>query len=353
MRPAQSTSYHLADQIRGETPYPTPAFISTCSLHSTALTSRRGFKCHGRGAGRVHRRGEGRPTVLPGTHVQPLPLVRILVSHLCLWLACHDTECKTQLPLKWVFTSKRMGCGEPVWKPTGGEGGGRAAAQERGPLRRSRETRGMVTHRADRGPHLSRAASQPPSHWHCLTRIRCNALSEAGSSDLNWVSYWLGSRVHLMFRSSSERFWKIPTSNVHLKTRRSIHLKAGKGAKRKKSTPISWGKKYQQTADLRGRAAAGITALRTRMASHLLCALSALAFPPPLRMVSLKSLVIRPWNWRAHVLVVKGTAGRPHHALQSGSGRTAPRNSGSDGSHWKENRKAKPLGPVAGSKKQE
>ena len=35
--------------------------------------------------------------------------------------------------------------------------------QERGPLRRRRETRGTVTHRADRGPHLSRAASQPPS----------------------------------------------------------------------------------------------------------------------------------------------------------------------------------------------
>lgn len=34
--------------------------------------------------------------------------------------------------------------------------------QDRGPLRR-RETRGTVTHRADRGPHLSRAASQSPS----------------------------------------------------------------------------------------------------------------------------------------------------------------------------------------------
>lgn len=78
-----------------------------------------------------------------------------------------------------------------------------------------------------------------------------------------------------MFRSSSERrFWKIPTSNVHLKTRTSIHLKAGKGVKRKKLTPISWGKKYQQTADLTGRAASGTTALRTLMASYLLCALS-------------------------------------------------------------------------------
>ena len=71
MRPAQSTSYHLADEIRGETPYPTPASISTWSLNSIVLTSRRGFKCHGQGAGRVHRRGKGRSTLLPGTHVNP------------------------------------------------------------------------------------------------------------------------------------------------------------------------------------------------------------------------------------------------------------------------------------------
>ena len=68
-RPAQSTSNHLADEIRGETPYPTPAYKHMLTqLHCSDIKR---VQMPWMGAGRVHRRGKGRSTLLPGTHVNP------------------------------------------------------------------------------------------------------------------------------------------------------------------------------------------------------------------------------------------------------------------------------------------
>lgn len=64
--------------------------------------------------------------------------------------------------------------------------------QDREPLRRRRETRGTVTHRADRGPHLSRAASQPPSGLTLLNqgKMQCFIRGRKWRLELSKLLVW-------------------------------------------------------------------------------------------------------------------------------------------------------------------
>lgn len=78
--------------------------------------------------------------------------------------------------------------------------------EERGPLRRRRETRGTVTHRANRGPHLSRAASQPPSPLTLLGQDKMQCFIGGRKQDLSKLLTWFtgASNVPIQFREILE-----------------------------------------------------------------------------------------------------------------------------------------------------